>query len=118
MSGRFNTNTQWAWHYRTLVALRDHLVQQSTSPQTGDQFDKEFIRTLFANERDALGEIIAAIDRITQGRYGMCEHSGLPISATRLRAMPWARHDDGRPERGKIRVSVAKPCGGRRSKKG
>lgn len=82
---------RWAWHYRTLVALRDHLVRQSTSPQTADVFDREFVRTLLAHEPHALAEINAALERIAAGRYGLCERSGQPIEAERLRARPWAR---------------------------
>lgn len=83
---------RWAWHYRTLVALRDHLVQQSKSPGTADVFDREFVKTLLARERDPLGEINAAIRRIEEGHYGVCEHTGRPIDASRLRALPWTRH--------------------------
>jgi hypothetical protein len=83
---------RWAWHYRTLVALRDHLVQQSKSPGKTDVFDRDFVKTLLARERDPLGEINAAIRRIEEGHYGVCEHTGRPIDANRLRALPWTRH--------------------------
>lgn len=88
---------QWAWHYRTLTALRDHLVQQSTSPGTADDFDREFVKTLLAHEPNALAEIKAALQRITQGRYGICERTGRPIDATRLRALPWTRYASDAP---------------------
>lgn len=83
---------RWPWHYRTLVALRDHLVQQSKAPEAADNFDREFVKTLLARERDALGEINAAIRRIEEGRYGVCERTGRPIDANRLRCVPWTRH--------------------------
>jgi len=96
---------QWAWHYRTLVALRDHLVAEQRRADTGavpaagpagpersdEDFDREFIRTLVARERDALGEMNAAIERILHGGYGLCEATGRPIPPERLRAMPWLR---------------------------
>lgn len=82
---------QWAWHYRTLVALRDHLVQEQKSPQAADKFDRDFIRALLAREPDALGEINAAIERILGGDYGVCEATGRRISPQRLRAAPWTR---------------------------
>jgi RNA polymerase-binding transcription factor DksA len=87
---------RWAWHYRTLVALRDHLVQQSRSPQATDDFDREFVRTLLAHEPDALAEINAALARIADSRYGRCEHTGQPIDAARLRARPWTRYASDR----------------------
>ena len=64
------------------MALRDHLVQQLRSPQTMDDFDRNFIQALLANEPDALGEINAAIERILHGCYGICEKTGRPISAS------------------------------------
>lgn len=88
---RLRVSRRWDWHYRTLVALRDHLVQERESPQATDKFDRDFIRALLAREPDALGEIGAAIDRILHGTYGMCETTGRPIPAARLRAAPWTR---------------------------
>lgn len=39
-------------------------------------------------ERRAQIEI--ALERIRKGQYGQCEHCGKPISAARLRALPYA----------------------------
>ena len=83
---------RWAWHHQTLVALRDHLVQQAESPQKTDDFDRDFVRALLAREPHALGEINAALQRIADGRYGICERTGQPIDANRLRARPWRRY--------------------------
>ncbi len=83
---------RWAWHFRTLVALRDHLMQEQRAPQATDQFDRDFIRALLAREPDALEEINAAIDRILRGDYGICESSGRRIASERLRAAPWTRY--------------------------
>ncbi len=41
--------------------------------------------------RDALDEVEAAIDRVTEGTYGNCERCGQPIAPARLEAMPAAR---------------------------
>ena len=87
---------RWAWHYRTLVALRDHLVaeaQADTSDAT-DRFDRDFIRALLAREADPLAEINAAIDRILHGSYGVCVATGRPMPAARLRSAPWVRYGD------------------------
>ncbi|SDS44900.1 TraR/DksA C4-type zinc finger protein [Opitutus sp. GAS368] len=89
---RLRVNPQWAWHYRTLTALRDHLIQEQQSPQSADRFDRDFIRALLAREPDALGEIYAALDRILHGTYGVCEATGRRIAPARLRAAPWTRY--------------------------
>jgi len=41
--------------------------------------------------RDALDEVEAALKRLEDGTYGMCEVCGKPIGAARLEAMPAAR---------------------------
>lgn len=40
---------------------------------------------------EALGEVEAAIARLSEGTYGLCQRCGQPISAARLEAMPTAR---------------------------
>ncbi len=82
---------RWAWHYQTLVALRDHLVQEQQAPHSTDWFDRDFIRALLAREPDPLAEINAAIDRILRGNYGYCEATGSRLAPARLRASPWTR---------------------------
>ena len=88
---RLHVDRRWAWHYRTLVALRDHLVQEQQAPESTDWFDRDFIRALLAHESDPLGEINAAVDRILRGGYGYDEVTGLRIALVRLRAAPWTR---------------------------
>lgn len=92
---RLGVDRRWAWHYRTLVALRDHLVQEQRAPQSIDWFDRDFIRALLARESDPLGEINGAIDRILRGSYGYCEDTGRRIASARLRATPWIRRRSG-----------------------
>jgi RNA polymerase-binding transcription factor DksA len=41
--------------------------------------------------RDSLEEVEAALSRLAEGTYGICERCGQPISAARLEAMPAAR---------------------------
>ena len=88
---QLRVDPQWAWHYRALLALRDHLIQEQKSPQSADRFDRDFVRALLAREPDALGEINAALERILRGTYGVCEVTGRPIAPARLRAAPWTR---------------------------
>jgi RNA polymerase-binding transcription factor DksA len=56
-----------------------------------DTFDHDFALSLVANEQEALAEIDAAIDRIYEGTYGICEITGKDISRERLDAVPFAR---------------------------
>lgn len=56
-----------------------------------DTFDHDFALSLVANEQDALLEIDAALDRIYEGNYGLCEITGKQIAAERLEAVPFAR---------------------------
>ena len=41
--------------------------------------------------RESLDEVEAALQRLTDGTYGLCEVCGKPIGAARLEAMPAAR---------------------------
>ncbi len=58
----------------------------------GDWSDRELTLGLLAYEQNALEEIDAALRRIHEGRYGVCELTGQPIPRRRLEAIPWARH--------------------------
>jgi RNA polymerase-binding protein DksA len=42
-------------------------------------------------ERRTLSEVEAALKRLANGRYGICESCEATISDARLRALPWAR---------------------------
>ncbi len=47
--------------------------------------------TLAGQLREQLNEVEAAIDRLGDGTYGLCERCGQPIPPARLEAMPTAR---------------------------
>jgi len=57
-----------------------------------DNFEQEFALGLMSSERKILLEIEAALQRIRDGRYGVCEGTGKPIGKKRLEAIPWARY--------------------------
>ena len=99
---------EWAWHYRTLLALRDHLMggtgdrlRESCDPMeppslhaedfAGELYDRELALTLPANPAEALREINDAIDRLKAGTYSRCEATGRRIPKSQLRAIPWRR---------------------------
>jgi RNA polymerase-binding transcription factor DksA len=57
-----------------------------------DTFDRDFALSLVSNEQDALSEVEAAIKRVRDGTYGICELSGKPISKDRLLVVPFTRY--------------------------
>jgi RNA polymerase-binding transcription factor DksA len=97
--------TQWRRNYRRLIRLRAALLKQVS--EIGDAqsrcfgerlamaaaatLDRVLALSLFSTERDALIEVEAALLRIRQGTYGVCERSGAVILPSRLDLIPWAR---------------------------
>lgn len=57
-----------------------------------DNYEQEFTLGLVEKDRGLLREINAALAKIQNGTYGICEGTGKPISKPRLEAQPWARH--------------------------
>ena len=97
---------QWRWHHRTLLALRDRLLNHraylaaqavasgeplDTADLAAEDFDHDVMLGQLAGEQDVLYEIQAALHRIRSGTYGLCEVTGEPIAKARLRAIPWTR---------------------------
>ncbi len=68
-------------------------------PSYGDQADENASEVAdysarWPVEKEAernLSEVKAALERLSQGRYGLCERCGQPIGEERLLAMPTAR---------------------------
>jgi DnaK suppressor protein len=54
-------------------------------------FDRELDEGLEEGAQQTIDEIDAALQRIGDGSYGVCEVCGKPIGAERLSAIPWAR---------------------------
>ena len=57
-----------------------------------DNFEQEFALGLMDGERKILSKIWAALQRIEEGTFGICEGTGVPIAKARLDARPWARY--------------------------
>lgn len=57
-----------------------------------DNYEQEFVLGLMNSERIMVREIIAALKRIDNGTYGICEGTGEPIPLTRLNGIPWTRY--------------------------
>jgi RNA polymerase-binding protein DksA len=62
----------------------NHLGDMATS-----MYDRELDYTLEENVERVLGEIDAALQRIDDGTYGVCENGGEQIPPERLEAIPW-----------------------------
>lgn len=99
----------WAWHYRTLRALRDHLkggkgdrLREPCDPMerpslhaqdlVDELYDRAMAELLPPIPAEAAREIDDALHRLERGVYGRCETTGRPIPKALLRAMPWCRH--------------------------
>jgi RNA polymerase-binding transcription factor DksA len=103
--------------YKLLTDLRKHLsegierhseetLKRSTKDDAGDlsgygqhmadagtdTFDRDFALSLVSSEQEALSEIEAAIKRVRDGTYGICEITAKPISKERLLAVPFTRY--------------------------
>ena len=54
-----------------------------------DNYEQEFSLGLMDGERKIVQEIHAALKRIEDGTYGICEGTGEPIPKARLEGIPW-----------------------------
>jgi RNA polymerase-binding protein DksA len=107
---------KWSWHYRTLLAMRERLLQTRTLHENAataaaekrnvdfaeiaqEETDLDIILAELHGESDRIQEIDAALQRIRTGTYGICEETGQPISPDRLRAIPWTRYSRSAAER-------------------
>lgn len=60
--------------------------------QANAAWNREFNFALSDGERKQLLLIEAALQRLDDGTYGFCLHSGEAIALPRLEAVPWARY--------------------------
>jgi RNA polymerase-binding transcription factor DksA len=70
-----------------LSSYGQHMADAGT-----DTFDRDFALSLVSSEQEALTEIDAAIKRIKDGTYGICEVTQKPIAKERLLAVPFTRY--------------------------
>jgi DnaK suppressor protein len=70
-----------------LSTLPIHMADMGT-----DNYEQEFTLGLVEKDRNLLREINAALAKIQNGTFGICEGTGKPISRPRLEAQPWARY--------------------------
>jgi RNA polymerase-binding transcription factor DksA len=107
-SGANSINPKWLWHYRVLLGLRDRLLMERgeklaqaaerlephsmhRADSATDEFDHDLALSQLSAGQDVLYEVDEALNRIRNGTYGLCEETGKPILAERLKAIPWTR---------------------------
>lgn len=80
------------------VAMNNGELSHENSTQGMDaadigskSFERDMAFNLLSNEQGLISEVNAAIDRIRNGTYGICEITGKPIPESRLTAIPFAR---------------------------
>jgi DnaK suppressor protein len=100
---------QWRWHRRTLRRMRERLVREAdelraalrlpverggsdTCDVATDKAERDDLLAGFNAEQAELSEVDAALERLRQGTYGLCEDTGEAIEVSRLRAIPWTRY--------------------------
>lgn len=126
---------KWMRYYKKLVALKAALqkeidehsqtafsregkedtgdISASYSQHTADIDNEAFTRdcalSLLASKQQELSEINIAIERMKKGTYGICEITGRPIPAERLRDVPFTRFSiEGKIEAEKQRRAAAR----------
>jgi RNA polymerase-binding transcription factor DksA len=125
-SGIARVNPKWAWHNRVLLELRERLrkdrgerLAQSAerlephsmdmADSATDEFDHDLVLAQLSAEQGALYEVDEALKRILNGAYGLCEETGEPIPAPRLRAIPWTRFAKAVETRLESKGAVSRP---------
>ncbi|HYX50277.1 MAG TPA: TraR/DksA family transcriptional regulator [Ktedonobacteraceae bacterium] len=73
-------------------------IVASEGPNDFEEIAVDFLETqneqsLLVNEQALLTEVLQALKRIDDGKYGLCVVCGNPIPEKRLEAIPWAARD-------------------------
>ena len=107
-NGKTKTPAKWRRAEQRLMRLRESLLSEARDLEesaceemtsfsmhmadaAADSIDRDLALSLLANEQNAIAEVDAALLRIRNGTYGICEHSGKVIPPERLDLIPWAR---------------------------
>lgn len=73
-------------HSRDVSGHALHMADVAT-----DMYDREFSLGLASNDRELLYKIEAALQRIDENRFGLCEECHKPIPTVRLKAIPYVQ---------------------------
>ena len=75
-----------------VAASRDANIDDEHDPEGATiAFERSQVSALARQARDHLAEVDAALQRLDEGTYGVCERCGRPIAPGRLEARPTAR---------------------------
>ena len=66
-------------------------IDDASSEDRTDDFDREFALNLVSSEHDSVFEIEGALRRIEEGVYGVCDSCSCQIEKPRLHALPFCR---------------------------
>ncbi len=108
---------KWKKYYNLLVDLLEkykrgvserssEILKKSVREESGDlsaygqhqadvgteSFERDMAFSMISNDKVIVGEIEAAIERIKNGTYGICEYTGKPIPESRLLSIPYTRY--------------------------
>lgn len=117
LDDRDSVSEEFRENFCALIKLREDLkaaisslsnIDQDDSRDIGDKTNdyltKEITMGLVSNEKETLFEVEAAIDRIFDGTYGVCEITGDKILAKRLESVPYTRYSlEGQEQMEKIK---------------
>lgn len=86
--GRPNVNSPGTWE----ATSKNIEVDAADENEVADKLEEyEENSGIVSKLESQLNEVNAALDRIEQGKYGLCESCGKPIEKERLEANPSAR---------------------------
>ncbi len=80
---------KWCKYYDKMLHIKELLQKGSDAEHTEED---EILLELISNPKEVLQEIDAAIKRIFDGTYGICEITGEPILPERLESIPYTRY--------------------------
>lgn len=67
-------------------------VPQDVGDQASEIAAEDVLRTVGNAEREEVREILAALQRLEEGSFGVCERTGRSIPKARLDVIPWTRY--------------------------
>jgi DnaK suppressor protein len=70
----------------------DSETAQDIADKAANSYNKEFLFHQSNSDRQLLGMVESALDRVRQGNFGQCISCGGEINAKRLEAVPWTRY--------------------------
>ncbi|HEX4605098.1 MAG TPA: TraR/DksA family transcriptional regulator [Candidatus Angelobacter sp.] len=72
--------------------IADQDTAQDIADRAASSYTKEFLFSQSNNDRQLLGMVENALQRIREGAFGECVSCGNEINAKRLEAVPWTRY--------------------------